>query len=855
MSRRFLLTGAMLSLWFAILLFTFVGDAAVAADKPTDSQSPARRQLLEAAGASSRFQEIVFALRQPGKDGHWYANFSYYADDENRLTYGRGGKLCRLNLATGRTITILDDPQGAVRDPFVHYDAEKILFSYRQGDSPYYHLYEIDIDGRNQRQLTDGPYDDIEPCYLSDGKIVFVSSRCKRWVQCFLTKVAVLHRCDADGKNIRAISANIEHDNTPWPLPDGRLLYQRWEYIDRSQLDYHHLWTANPDGTGQMVYYGNTHPGTLMIDAKPIPGSNKVVAIFSPGHGAREHSGAITILDIRKGPDERGFARPLTKTTGFRDPWAFSENLVMAAQGQKLVSVDGSGKIQTIYRLGDKDAAAGLECHEPRPIMPRPREGVIPDRTDAEKETGTVFLVDVYKGRHMAGVRRGEIKKLLVVESLPKPINFTGGMDPLTYGGSFTLERVLGTVPVEPDGSAHVELPALRSLFFVALDENDMAVKRMRSFMTVQPGEVTGCVGCHERRTETVMLAGNPIAMRRGPSRIEPIHGCTETFDFPRDIQPILDRLCVDCHGYEKTKRGGPRDGNIVLSGDHGPMFSHAYFTMTVKRLFSDNRNQAKSNDAPRSLGSAASRILKMLDGSHYAVQATADEKKRLRLWIDVGAPYPGTYAALGCGSIGGYQQNKLVNTDNNWPTTRAGAEVVDRRCKSCHQGSDVLPRSLCDERGLSFWRFSLDDPLLKLSRHIVFNLSRPEKSLMLLAPLAELSGGFGLCRHKQGNGADVFRDTADPDYQKLLAMIAAGKQNLQTHKRFDMPGFRPRSQYLREMRRYGVLPADHGDDDPVDPYELDRQYWESLWYRAPVASEKIKTSKSTPPAPPAQTP
>ena len=150
-------------------------------------------------------------------------------------------------------------------------------------------------------------------------------------------------------------------------------------------------------------------------------------------------------------------------------------------------------------------------------------------------------------------------------------------MDPLTYGGSFTLERVLGTVPVEQDGSAHMELPALRSLFFVALDENDLAVKRMQSFLTVQPGEVTGCVGCHEQRTQSFLPAAQPAGACGGrPSRIEPIDDCPDVFDFPRDIQPILDRLCVDCHGYEKTDRGGPYAGGVILTGDHGPMFSHS---------------------------------------------------------------------------------------------------------------------------------------------------------------------------------------------------------------------------------------------------------------------------------------
>jgi hypothetical protein len=801
---------------------------------------PADGMLAEfRKGPMAGVDEIIFAVRQRGKDGHWYANFSYYSYDDQRRLYGNGGKLCRKDLTTGKVTVLVDDPQGGVRDPVVHYDAEKILFSYRPGGTEHYHLYEINVDGKAVRQLTDGPYDDIEPAYLPDGHIVFVSSRCKRWVQCWLTKVANLHRCNAEGKQIRAISANLEHDNTPWPLPDGRILYQRWEYVDRSQVDYHHLWTTAPDGTRQMVYYGNMHPGTVMIDAKPIPGGDKVVAIFSPGHGRNEHDGTITVVSPKKGPDDRSFARAVSRGGNFRDPWAFSEDAFLAASGRQIVLMDGSGRTEVIHQLTAEEAKAGLECHEPRPLVRRQRERVIAPRIDRRRETGTLIVVDVYKGRNMEGVKRGEIKKLLVMESLPKPINFTGGMDPLTYGGSFTLERVLGTVPVEPDGSAYMELPAMRSLFLIALDENDLSVKRMQSFLTVQPGEATSCVGCHEQRTQTFVPNRDLMALGRRPSRIEPAEDCpicrghTGVFDFPRDIQPVLDRLCVDCHGYEKTEQGGPYAGKVVLTGDHGPMFSHAYFTMTVRQLFVDGRDLAKSNYPPRTLGSAASRILKMLDGSHYDVKATEHQERMLRLWIEVGAPYPGTYAALGCGSIGGYQQNNLVNTDFDWPTTKAGADVIQRRCASCHQGQDVLPKSLCDERGVSFWRFNIDDPRLKLSRHVVSNLSRPEKSLLLLAPLAEQPGGFGLCRDQQDKAVAVFADTADPGYRKLLAMVTAGQQNLQSIKRFDMPGFRPRPQYLREMRRYGVLPADHPDDAELDVYQLDRKYWESLWYRA----------------------
>ena len=425
-----------------------------------------------------RADDIIFAVRKRGKDGHWYANFGYYANSDVSRTLlempmkngklmacREGGKLCRLQVESGQLTTLLDDPQGGVRDPVVHYEAQKILFSYRPGTTEHFHLYEIDIDGTNLRQLTDGPFDDIEPCYLPDGDIVFVSSRCKRWVNCWVTQVAVLHRCAADGTDIRPISSNLEHDNTPWVLPDGRILYQRWEYVDRSQVHYHHLWTTNPDGTGQMVYYGNMHPGVVMIDAKPIPGSKKVIAVFSPGHGKNEHDGQLTMVDPSQGPDDRSHALTITEKPIFRDPWAFSEHDIMAASGPELVWVDPRGTTETIYRLSEEEIAAGFECHEPRPLQVRQRERLIPERIDPQEHTGTLVLMDIYQGRNMEGIERGEVKNLLVMESLPKPINFTGGMDPLTYGGSFTLERVLGTVPVEEDGSAHVELPAQRSLF------------------------------------------------------------------------------------------------------------------------------------------------------------------------------------------------------------------------------------------------------------------------------------------------------------------------------------------------------------------------------------------------------
>ena len=780
-----------------------------------------KQVLLEAMG---NHDEIVFASRQEGLDGHWYANFGYYAEGIERKAYRNRGQLCKLNVRTGAVTVLVDAPEGTVRDPQVHYDGHKVLFSYRKNGTEYFHLYEINADGTGLRQLTDGLHNDIEPTYLPDGGIAFCSDRCNRWVNCWLTQVAVLYRCDADGRHLRPLSSNSEHENTPWPLADGRILYQRWEYIDRSQVHYHHLWTMNPDGTGQMVFYGNMHAGTLMIDAKPIPGTKDIVAIFSPGHGRREHAGAVTIVSPTTGPDEPGAARRITKTDDFRDPYPLSKDYFLVAQGDRLVLMNAQGESRPVYRLPEALGKQEVTLHEPRVLRPRKMERIIPRRVAPQETTGRLVLSDIYNGRRMESVQRGEIKKLLVLESLPMPIHYTGGMDPVSFGGTFTLERLVGTVPVEPDGSAYMELSALRSFFFVALDENDDSVKRMQSFLTVLPGETTSCVGCHEQRTSTPASSsvGTLLALEERPSKVTPIADIPDVFDFPRDIQPILDRHCVKCHDYDN------RDGGVILTGDHGPMFSHSYYTLSYRKEFVDGRNDPKSNLAPRSIGAVASPLMKRIVGEHHDVQLSPREIKMVRYWIESGAVYPGTYAALGNGMIGGYYENRQVNTDWEWPETKAAGKAITQRCAGCHMGETVLPKNLSDEREVSFWRPDPDDPRLRLSRHLVFNLTRPEKSLMLLAPLAKEAGGYGTCE------GTVFAAADDPDYQKILAMCQAGQTHLAQIKRFDMPGFEPPAPYVREMQRYGILPADIEDTTAINGYHTDREYWRSLWYTPP---------------------
>lgn len=784
---------------------------------------------------------IVFAVRQVDTDGHWYANFGNHVLDQKRTYYHEGGRLCLLHLKTGKVTTLLADEKGGVRDPQVHYDGRKILFAYRKGGQPHYHLHEIGVDGRGLKQLTDGPYDDFEPTYLPSGDIIFCSSRCQRWVPCYHTQVAVLYRCDADGRHIRQLSANTEQENTPWVMPDGRILYQRWEYVDRSQIGYHHLWSMNPDGTGQMVYYGNQAPNTVMIDAKPIPGTQAVVASFSPGHGRNEHAGIITRVDPRGGPDHGGMARALAPGIHLKDPYPLTEKLFLAADATRLFLMDELGRRKTLFTLPSGWRKGRMQVHEPRPVRARPREPVIPDRAVTQGQTGRVMLQDIYEGRNMQGIRRGEVKSLLVLEILPKPFNIFSGMEPLSYGGTFLLERALGTVPVAEDGSAHVEVPALRPLFFVALDREGMSIKRMQSFLTVQPGESMSCVGCHEQRVQAPRVGPAPLAMRRPPSRIEPVADVPALLDFPRDVQPILDRHCVACHDYEATQQGGPRGGGVILSGDRGPMFSHSYYNLTIAAQFRDGRNLRESNYPPRSIGSSASPLLKKLDGGHYDAKLSDREKKVLRLWIDTGAAYPGTYAAMGTGSIGYYPYGGLDRSDLQWPEMQAARKVIHGRCAACHEGKRTLPDSPSDNRGMVPWnegpmnalatgKSQLRNPVFLYNRHNLYNLSRPAESLLVLAPLAKDAGGYGICENGK---ATVFKTTDDGDYQILLAGLKRAKVHLDAIKRFDMPGFRPGPQYVRELIRYGVLPADRDQEKPVDPYQADSAYWDSVWRRA----------------------
>ncbi len=806
-------------------------------------------------GPMENVKEILFAVRQPSYDGHWYANFGYYACSikEHPFPLGGGGALRILNLDTGKVRTIFEDKNGNVRDPQIHYDGKKAVFSYLKGGTEHYNLYEINLDGTGLRQITSGEWDDIEPTYLPNGDIVFPSSRGKRWVQCWLTGVAMLHRCGSNGENIHLISSNPEQENTPWVLPNGQLIYMRWEYIDRSQVHYHHLWTSNPDGTKHQAYFGNQHAGICMLGAKPVlyrpdvkPQQQKypVVCTFSPGHGRREHYGAITLVDPRNGPDDMDSTRTISLHNDHADPWAFSDNAFIAARQSRLQAVDGEGRETTIYQLPQEEVDANFWIADPQPILPRLREPIIADTADQNQapdemgqQHGRIAMADIYTGKQLKSIKRGSIKELLILEPLPIPVHYNGGMMSVSEGGTFALERIIGTVPVNPDGSAYMELPANRSFLFVAMDYNGKPVKRMHSFTTVMPGENATCIGCHEERTAAPTPANQMHlikAMKAAPARPQKVEGIPEVFDYMRDIRPIIDQNCLECHNENRADGGWDLNSDLYANAS----FVRSYVLLSARDggYWGDNRNRPVSDFAPYEIGSCASKLVQLIESGHpdkdgkKRVNMPADQQKRIRYWIDAGANYCGTYAADACGLLSwGYtpflpqtgERHEPMRMDVQWPECKAMQDVFQRRCIECHKGDRHLPDSLTGgSRYSASW---------------TVNLSYPEKSRLLLAALAVQAGGNNRCFRTDDTGKHihepVFQDKNDPDYQTILACILRGKRFIteeQTH--FSLTPFVPNPWYAREMIRFGILPQDYQIGTPIDPYETDQKYWKSLW-------------------------
>lgn len=682
-----------------------------------------------------------------------------------------GGGLYRVPLGGDEPRVLVDSPEGQILDADLDYTGTRVLLSWRKTAADGYHLYSVAVDGSGLRQLTEGAWHDYNACWLPDGGIAFCSTRSSGFALCFTTPAGTLHRMDADGSNVERLSANYVNDFTPSVLPDGKILYSRWEYVDRPAIPIQSLWAINPDGTGLSVFYGNRvlSPASF-LEARAVPGTDEVLCTLAAHNGPIR--GAVGLVDRRKGLNAQEALRNLTPQVevgrvaegdgnfvkgGFESPCPLDRERFL---------VSGKG---TIY-LGTRDGRwasvlprrGGLGWYNPQPIRPRERPPVRFGHVEASAAGpwATLYLLDVSRGL-APQVAPGTVRRVRVIEERAKPLRtdvlgFGFQRPVISCGASYAVKYVWGEAPVAEDGSASFRVPAGVPLYFEALDGEGRAVQRMRSFTHLMPGEVQGCVGCHEPRTETPVSLPT-TAVHAAVRDLDPPEWGAGAFDYPTVVQPVLDRYCVSCH------QGPLAPGRVDLSGDRTDWFSVSYDRLTRGWVnWIDTRNGQEANIleiTPRTWGSPASKLTELLLSGHPDAngvpRVAMDEESRRRVlaWIDLNVPYYSTYEMTDARAEGGrrvYPEGLDAKL----------AEVAGRRCASCHASG--------------------------LPTQGYLRLDHPEWNDFLAAPLATEAGGRGSC------GAAVFGNRDDPDYQPLLATIEPARERLYRVLRADIPGWIP---------------------------------------------------------------
>ena len=716
---------------------------------------------------------------------------------------------------------------GVYSDPDISWDAQRVLFCFKPRADANTCIYEIGIDGKGLRQLTDPgcaatpagrfrSHHDVGPAYLPDGRIVFTSTRPNGVVPCNNTGVDILHVMNADGTDIRCISVNNVNEFDPCVLPDGRILHGRWEYIDKTALTQQSVWTTFPDGTNETALFANNmvHPEAV-LDARPVPGSEDLVAATFTPHNSPPR-GSIALIDPRLGKDSPGaivnLEHPENPTFDRGDscePWPLSDQVLLysgRAPGHKF------NAIMLIDRDGHRVVVCSdpaIDCHSPMLLKPRPRPRIIAPHTRPQETTGRFFLQDIYRG--LAGVKPGEVKWLRVIEETSRASASPGGSFNQTFLISAALgwspKNFLGIVPVEPDGSAYFEAPSGRAIYFQALDAEGRIVQSMRTFIQAAPGVTRSCIGCHEHKYSASETKLPPRAFPRAADRLKPESWGSGFVDYPSMIQPIFDKHCVACHGGRKGIAA-----KLDLSGGWTEYFNISYENLATRRDTQLTASLIAGIDCmngtslwsaqifrPRGHGSGAAPLAEVLTSGHEQrfPDLTRAERDLVLAWIDTNGIYHGTwdYSKHGC-SIRTWKglRNALV------------AQMQTAGCARCHgDGKRVL-----------------------LFEDDWINLQRPEFSRILRAPLAEGKDGWGLgfCRDRKidprrqricllvggryhhavlpldrfarekiappdagGEPVASFASTEDEHYQAMLAIIRRGRSEALGQPRVDMPG------------------------------------------------------------------
>jgi len=710
-----------------------------------------------------------------------------------------GGDLCILSppRPDGRVQPLLKGALGPghVHGMDLHWDAKRIVFGYakarsdqppagwldrrnsyrlRRTEEPI-HLFEIGTNSEGLRQLTRGQWSDLDPTYLPDGRIAFVSERCGYSLQCNEfdkdETSCNLYVMDADGRNIRRLSVTKDGDYLPHTLDDGTIGYTRWEYQERGWAHVQSIWTIRPDGTRpDALFKQHLNDPWALEDIRSIPGTATLVAIATGHHTLA--AGPVVLIDPSVGmnaaagigivtpgvrPPEGGMSGRAVRQGGVADggghymtPWPLSRKHFLAAYtygkqndraGYGLYLIDVFGTKELIYR----DEA--ISCFVPIPLRPRRRPPILPDTTDANKPYATCAVSDAAAGAD--GIAPESVRYIRICQRMPWPYdNERGG---LRYAekarpNNWTPARVLGTVPVERDGSACFDVPVDTPVYFQLLDENQMELRRMRSFISFQPGEVRACSGCHETRARTAVTAEGTLALRRGPSKPTLPPWGDRVVSFLRDVQPVFDRHCTRCHAGLRPA------GGIDLSGGLTARHNRAFDTIIARKLVAcSNVNEDARVTAPLAFGSHRSKLVAALRQPAHIRRLELPEADRLRLvtWIDLNAPY----------------HDRFVNKrparrpyDLSADAALAGkiADVHARRCAACHKPAEI-------------------------SRLDWIDLARPAASRFLTASLALSNGKARKCDRA------VYADQNDPDYRKLLETVQAAVAKAWSHPRRDL--------------------------------------------------------------------
>ena len=698
---------------------------------------------------------ILYVVRQQYLKDHHNTATMFQTGEINTASFRGGGAVKIVDFARGGEVTtLLEVPQGVARDPDVAFHGKTVLFSMRRDRADDYHLYEVNRDGSQLRQLTFGSgVSDIDPIYLPDGRIMFTSTREPKFCMCNRHIMGNLFTMNGDGSNIQQIGHSTLHEGHPTLMPDGRVLYDRWEYIDRNFGDAQGVWTVNPDGTNHAVYWGNnTNSPGAVLDSRIIPDTERAVVTFSSCHD--RPWGAIAIIDRRIGLDGRA---PVIRTwpadavdlvevgnydtfvkvkRKFEDPYPLSTKYFLAS------GMTGEGERTGIWLLDTFGNELllhtdGPGCFDPMPLAVRERPPAIPSRVDLARSHGSFYIWNVHLGTGMDRIAPGTVKRVRVVESPEKRFwtqqayNGSGTQAPGMAWDDFNNKRIIGTAPVAPDGSAYFSVPADTFVYFQLLDEQGMMLQSMRSGTIVRPGETAGCVGCHDNRRGAVPPTEQRAATGRGPSPLEPWFGPSRNFAYTTEVQPVFDKHCVECHDY--GTEGGKK---LNLAGDLGLVFNTSYAELRSKGYVKVVGAGPFQTQLPMSWGSHASPLVKVLTEGHQdstideQLELTPEEFDRIVTWIDINAPYYPEYASA-------YRGNKYGRSPLN-------------------------PGQLAELAKLTGVKF--DDQ--KFSSHLSF--TRPE-----LSP----------CLAK-------FTDPADPAHRRALEIIRAGQKSLAARPRADMPGF-----------------------------------------------------------------